>query len=299
MFRYKVTVVARVRPSPGGSAAGNGHSFNDGVNAGPTSGAFAEGGRGGNGGHGGNGGDGGAGKGHGGWDGARSSGGGGGWSGGDGGSGGVGGSGRPAGTRSGARGGGNAASQSSVSKTGNSANTNVTSANIQVNPDIRVRNESANVVASHNDNVDANVNGNDNHNRADADADARAANGNLNLNVGVNESANANAVGNTNTPSNSNSSTNTGSNTSTNNNGNANNNPPVPFANSRATCESYGGTFVVGPGDPIWTCTNLATLDDGPFSDRSDVLAAACTADGGSLVQFNNPPPQDAICHQP
>ena len=57
----------------GGSDAGNGDSFNGGVNAGPTSNAFAEGGSGGHGGSGGDGGDVKGGKGHGGhggWDGS-------------------------------------------------------------------------------------------------------------------------------------------------------------------------------------------------------------------------------------
>ncbi len=64
----------------GGSDAGNGDSFNGGVNAGPTSDASAIGGDGGNGGHGGSGGDVKGGKGHGGhggWDGSSSDGGGG------------------------------------------------------------------------------------------------------------------------------------------------------------------------------------------------------------------------------
>jgi hypothetical protein len=186
-----------------------------------------------------------------------------------------------------------------VNNSGNSANTNVTSANIQVNPEIRARNESTNVVVSHNENESRNENDNDNRNDADADADARARNVNGNLSVGVNAVENANANSNTNSPTSTDSNTNTSSNTSTNTNASTNNNPPVPFAASRATCESYGGVFAVGTGSTRWTCTNLATLSGAAFDERFEDLASACRADGGSLIQIGSPPPQNATCGPP
>jgi hypothetical protein len=163
-----------------------------------------------------------------------------------------------------------------VHNSGNSANTNVTSADVQVNPDVRARNESTNVVTSSNEND----NDNDNRNDADADAVAAALNANVNANVGVN------SVENSNQDSNTNSATNTGTNT----NG--------PESAGQRVCESYGGTFTaVGSQEARWTCTNLPNLGDTPaFDTRAADLSNACTADGGFLFEQSINPPQDALC---
>jgi hypothetical protein len=137
-----------------------------------------------------------------------------------------------------------------------------------VNPDVRTKNESANVVISSNDND--NDNDNDNRNDADADADAGALNVNVNANVGVNSVNNSNTDSNTNRPESA----------------------------GQRTCESYGGTFTaVGSQEALWTCTNLPNLGDTPaFDTRALDLSNACTADGGFLFEQSINPPQDALC---
>jgi hypothetical protein len=277
-----------------GADAGNGDSFNGGVNAGPSSEATAIGGGGGRGGSGGNGGDVHGGRGHGGHGGSNEErsgwGGGSGSHGGRGGSAGAGGSGGDTGAVSGARGGANAASQSSVNHSGNSANTNVTSGNVQVNPEIRSTNKSANVAVSSNDND----NDNDNRNDADADAGAAAVNLNGNVNVGVNDVDNSNTDRNSNTSSNTGTNTNSGSNTGSNTNSGSQGPPPL---SGQALCESYGGTFsaVNGP-DVVWVCDDLPTLEDGPFDARNTALFDACLADGGTTTSLAFDPPQAVSC---
>jgi hypothetical protein len=147
-----------------------------------------------------------------------------------------------------------------VSNSGNSANVNVVSADVQVNPDISAKNESTDVVVSQSEN--------DNDNDNDADADAHAGNGNLNLNVGVNESANTND--------------------SSNDNG-----PQPPLATSRTLWESFGGTFIPGEQNIVWSCIRLPF---GVSDPRALVLADACIEDGGVVLEFSELTPGNAHC---
>jgi hypothetical protein len=194
-----------------------------------------------------------------------------------------------------------------VSNSGNSANTNVMSANVQVDPTISAKNRSANVVVSHNDND--NDNDNDNRNDADADADALAANGNLNVNAGVNDVDNANTDRNANTGTNTGSNSNTGSNNGTNtNNGtqsSTNTNTgspepptPPPFEASRLLCEAYQGTFTfVGEGLFFWTCNGLPDIG-AARQERFEDLQRRCIFDGGARLVWQNSPnfPEDDTC---
>ena len=65
-------------------------------------------------------------------------------------------------------------------------------------------------------------------------------------------------------------------------------------------CESVGGTFALGTGNVVWTCTNLQTiLEPEPFELRYEGLEHACEDDGGTrLDQPVSPEPQDATCLQ-
>jgi hypothetical protein len=175
-----------------------------------------------------------------------------------------------------------------VNNSGNSANTNVISANVQVDPKLSARNDSANVVVSDNENVSANQNDNDND--ADADADAGAGNANLNVNAGVNELTNTNSDGNSNTSSNTGSNTNSGSNTGVNAN-----NPP----SSQALCASFGGTFTfVGSPAVVWTCNGLPGLPPPESNARFETMFSACIADGGAGLESNSAIPEDLTCLQ-
>jgi hypothetical protein len=70
-----------------------------------------------------------------------------------------------------------------------------------------------------------------------------------------------------------------------------------PPPTGQQVCESYGGTFVVGTGDVLWECTNLATLPGGmQYAERFDALADACGADDGEGFGQRDVPPQDAAC---
>ena len=74
-------------------------------------------------------------------------------------------------------------------------------------------------------------------------------------------------------------------------------NPPE----GTTACESFGGTFAVGTGNVVWTCTNLPTFDpdlDDRFDQRFMVLNDACQADGGTILRQPEDPPQDATCLQ-
>jgi len=166
-----------------------------------------------------------------------------------------------------------------------------------VNPDIRAKNASNNVVVSQNENDNDNDNDNENRNDADADADARARNFNGNLNVGVNEAENANAAQNGNSPVNTDTNTNSGSNTSSNSNGNENNNLPPPEFAGQGVCASFGGTFSLSQfGNVVWVCNDLPLSAD-PEA-RTDALSDACVTDGGDFLFREDPgaPGEDDFC---
>jgi hypothetical protein len=162
-----------------------------------------------------------------------------------------------------------------VNNSGNNANGNVTGANIEVTPDVSAKNESANVIVGNNENQNVDVNVNDNRNHADSDADARARNGNGNLNVGVNSSANDNV------------------------NANGSGRPGDSPADPSALCESYGGSFALGSGDLLWTCSGLPDLGvDGNNTRFFDLRTNACFANGGTAFGWQNDPnfPQILEC---
>jgi hypothetical protein len=110
---------------------------------------------------------------------------------------------------------------------------------------------------------------------ADSDADARARNGNVNLNVGVNSSANDNV------------------------NANGSGRPGDSPADPSALCESYGGSFALGSGDLLWTCSGLPDLGvDGNNARFFDLRTNACFANGGTAFGWQNDPnfPQILEC---
>jgi hypothetical protein len=69
---------------------------------------------------------------------------------------------------------------------------------------------------------------------------------------------------------------------------------------SLALCESYGGTFALGTGRTLWTCTGWSFTDMTNLSARHDNLAADCVSDGGSgllLTSFTlDPNNADSAC---
>jgi hypothetical protein len=72
--------------------------------------------------------------------------------------------------------------------------------------------------------------------------------------------------------------------------------PPPRAFEGQERCEFFSGTFAVGTGSVLWTCTDLETLTGPAFLDRADALDDACTSDGGNNFSQAGVAPQDATC---
>ena len=72
---------------------------------------------------------------------------------------------------------------------------------------------------------------------------------------------------------------------------------PSPLGESQATCELYGGTFIVGAGNVIWTCTNMPQPNSGlVLSSRLAILGFRCDADGGGSTDAGAVPSWFVTC---
>jgi hypothetical protein len=58
-------------------------------------------------------------------------------------------------------------------------------------------------------------------------------------------------------------------------------------------CESFGGRFILGEQNIIWSCIDLPF---GVTDPRALVLADACSQDGGAVLDFSELSPGNAHC---